>query len=350
MYLSRAVGFGWLWSREVSRGDVMSVHNVFSTVIGPSLERLPLLELSQMASLNGRSFVVRYTISKNVLTEFDRRLSEHLAAIRAGGFPGVTLEIDVTDLATQESWRPSPDQYVKSVPHALKRVAEYAIGERKRATLTLLPGGRGGEAPVELAGQKIDVTPERIEALGKALDLCGTLGEFEFLQISADYDRITVQPCGTEMRPVTIDLDRGTVSVPAIDGQSGPFEGSLFSFTRELAGNRAASAYVARARHNLSIAKEDAISRFRSAAEERIMGFDRALAGRPLDSFRLEAAATLVSRLKAGLGDSLLGLSEEAQITALEWASSVSGREVAVRTGTAGDPYPFRTRRIGGTV
>lgn len=324
----------------------MPVQNVFNAVIGPSLERLPLIALSQSASLNGRSFVVRYTISKNVLTDFDRKLSEHLAAVRSSGFPAVTLEIEVTDLASKESWRPSPDQFLKSVPHALKRVAEYAMGDRKRAVLTLVHGGRG-DGSAEALGQRVDVTPERIEALGKALDLCGTLGEFEFLQITADYDRVTVQPCGSDLKPVVIDLDRGTVSVPPPDGSSAVFEGSLFSFTRELAGNRAASTYVARARHNLSIAKEEAIWAFRLAAQERILGFDRALAGRPLDSFRLDAAAKLVSRLKAGLGDSLLGLSEEAQITALEWAVSVNGRSGG---GAGTEPYPFRTRRIGGTV
>ncbi|MEL6479330.1 MAG: hypothetical protein AAFR17_18535, partial [Pseudomonadota bacterium] len=63
-----------------------------------------------------------------------------------------------------------------------------------------------------------------------------------------------------------------------------------------------------------------AIWDFRAAAEERIFGFDKALAGQPLSDYRLTAAETLVTRLRAGLGDNLLGLSEQAQITALGWA------------------------------
>lgn len=325
----------------------MSVQNIFNAVIGPSLERLPLLEVSQKASLNGRAFVVRYVISKNVFTEFDTRLSEHLAAVRGNGFPAVTLEIEVAEDGNGETWRPAPDQYVKSVPHALKRVAEYTMGERSRASLLVVPGGRAGAA-AEVVGQRVEVTSDRIEALGKALDFCGTLGEFEFLEVTGDFQRVTVRPRGSDLRPVTVDLDRGTISVPPLEHGSVVFEGSLFNFTRDLAGSRTGSAYVTRARHNLAMAKEDAIWRFREAAQERILGFDRALAGRPLDSFRLEAAATLVGRLKAGLGDSLLGLSEDAQITALEWAASMDARGYGSSGG--GTTYPFRNRRIGGTA
>ncbi len=327
-------------------------NDVFSQVVGPSLERLPIARLSQNAGLNGRRFIVNYTISKVVLTDFDRKLSEHLAAVRGSGFPGVSLEISVTELASKETWHPAPEQFLKSIPHALKRVAEYAMGDRARASLVSVPptSEAAGEAP-DAEGPRWDITVDRVDAIAKSLDLCGTLGAFEFLQVSADYDRITVKPHGDELDPVVIDLERGTVSIPPLSDRDAVFECSLFSFTRELSGNRAAAAYVARARHNLSLAKEEAIYRFRSSAQDRIMGFDRALAGRPLDSFRLDAAVTLVSRLKAGLGDSLVGLSEEAQITALEWAASINARrKTEAQANSPNSAYPFRTRRIGGSV
>ena len=57
---------------------------------------------------------------------------------------------------------------------------------------------------------------------------------------------------------------------------------------------------------------------------DRILAFDRALAGRPLDGHRLDAAVALVERLKAGLGGSLNGLSEDAQITALDWSAAIA--------------------------
>lgn len=327
----------------------MSVQNVFNTVIGPSLEKLPLLELTQAATLNGRNFVVTYAISKNILTDFDRKLSEHLAAIKGGGFPPVTLEVRVAEKGSKESWSPAPDEYLKSVLHALKRVGEYALGDRDKARISLISGSAPSGQVAEVIGERCEVTPYLIDSISKALDLCGTLGEFEFLRMSANYDAVLVTPVGHDMPPVSIDFGRGTVTVPPLDRSSASFECSLYNFTRELAANPAAAAYVARARHNLANAKEDAIFAFRAAAQERIMGFDRALAGRPLDSFRLDAAVTLVSRLKAGLGDNLLGLSEEAQITALEWAASINARNWS-RENAPSQPYPFRSRRIGGTA
>ena len=326
----------------------MTAQSVFNTVIGPSLEKLPLMELTQAATLNGRNFIVTYSISKNILTDFDRKLSEHLAAVKGAGFPAITLEVRVAEKGSKESWSPAPDEYLKSVLHALKRVAEYALGDREKARLSMISGS-SRNSPAEVIGERCDVTPYLVESIGKALDLCGTLGEFEFLNMSASYDHLTVQPVGHDLMPVCVDFQRGTVALPGIDRSGNGFECSLYNFTRELAANSQAAGYVARARHNLANAKEDAIFAFRAAAQERIMGFDRALAGRPLDSFRLDAAVTLVSRLKAGLGDNLLGLSEEAQITALEWAASINARNWTRENGPS-QPYPFRSRRIGGSA
>ena len=70
-------------------------------------------------------------------------------------------------------------------------------------------------------------------------------------------------------------------------------------------------------------AKQDAVLDFRAAAERRILDFDGALKGRRLAGHRLEAAAALVRRLKAGLGESLAGLSEHAQLTAFDWQAEL---------------------------
>ena len=67
-----------------------------------------------------------------------------------------------------------------------------------------------------------------------------------------------------------------------------------------------------------------------------ILAFDRALAGRPLNGHRLEAAIALVERLRAGLGSSLSGLSEDAQIIALDWSAAIA----------AGDGKPMTGRHI----
>ncbi len=90
---------------------------------------------------------------------------------------------------------------------------------------------------------------------------------------------------------------------------------------------------MARARHALVASKEAAVLAFRAAAEDRILAFDRALAGRPLDGHRLEAAIALIERLKAGLGGSLSGLSEDAQITALDWSAAIAAGDGRPATG-----------------
>jgi hypothetical protein len=112
------------------------------------------------------------------------------------------------------------------------------------------------------------------------------------------------------------------VAVPAGSEPGGPAaQVSLFDFESAADTVPAVAAYLARARHAVAAAREAAVREFREAAEQRILQFDAALAGRPLTGHRLEAASALVARLQAVLGDSLAGLSEAARVTALEWAA-----------------------------
>jgi len=102
-----------------------------------------------------------------------------------------------------------------------------------------------------------------------------------------------------------------------------------------------ARTYLATLRHMLIAQKEQAVLDFRAAAEQRILQFDRALQGRPLDGFRMDAVVSLVSRLKAGLGTSLIGLSEDARITAFEWAATIERDSGAAEAQPYREPLPF---------
>ncbi len=129
-------------------------------------------------------------------------------------------------------------------------------------------------------------------------------------------------------------LQNGSVSMPCTNGSAiTPFECPIHGFATHAAGNVLAQGYMARARHALVATKEAAVLEFRAAAENRILSFDRALAGRPLDGHRLEAAVALVERLKAGLSGSLIGLSEDAQITALDWSAAIAAGDGRPVTG-----------------
>jgi hypothetical protein len=163
-----------------------------------------------------------------------------------------------------------------------------------------------------------------VSALTAALEFCAALGEAEFLELSGDYDLLVVQPASTDHKPVTIDIFRGSLTVHAVYGDGKDvFEGPLFDQRRLMLENPVVRSYLAATRHALAAAKEDAVLTFRAAAESRILNFDRALAGKPLDDYRLDAVISLVARLKAGLGENLSGLSEDAQITALDWSASI---------------------------
>ncbi|MEM1297660.1 MAG: hypothetical protein AAGH68_00175, partial [Pseudomonadota bacterium] len=160
--------------------------------------------------------------------------------------------------------------------------------------------------------------------LDQALNVCNLVGPQEFLDISGDLGRMVLRPTGAKLDMLTMDLERGTIAVPTTSEMSGTaYQGALYGFEKITRQNPSVGTYLSRARHYVSLAQEEAIYAFRQAAESRIMEFDGALAGRELSGYRLDSARSLVSRLQAGLGDTLLGLSEAAQLTALDWAMEV---------------------------
>ncbi len=308
----------------------MSVSKVFKTFVERSLERIPVLEVSHVERLQGCDYIVTQTIQRNVFTDFDRKLSRHLAATRGAGFPAFTVAVQVN-----ERGRGGPPRFLTpvqhaSVPHALKGIADRAFAHCGRVELMVQNNNPG--AGDRVAGVRRELSTDDIEALDAALDICRHLGEAEFLDISGDFDIVIAGPPG-ELQPIVMQLQNGSISMPCTNGAAvTPFECPIHGFASHAAGNVLAQGYMARVRHALVATKEKAVMEFRAAAEHRILAFDRALAGRPLNGHRLDAAIALVERLKAGLGGSLSGLSEDAQITALDWSAAIAsgdGRPVA---------------------
>ncbi len=299
----------------------MSVGVVFKTYIEKSLERIPVLEVTHAERHENRDFIITQTIQRNVFTEFDRKLSRHLAATRGAGFPTFTVSVDVAERGGAAPAHPLARAHYASAPHALKGIAERALGGAGQAELTIhhndpAAGDRG-------AGARRLVGIDDVEALDAALGICRFLGEAEFLGLSGDFDIVMADPPG-ELRPVVMHLANGSITMPCTNGTTvTPFECPLHGFAGHVAESAPAQGYMARARHALVAEKEAAVAAFRDAAERQILNFDRALAGRPLEGHRLESAISLVERLKAGLGSSLDGISEDARITALEWALSI---------------------------
>jgi hypothetical protein len=297
--------------------------DLFEAVIEPSVERIPLVDIRYRDVVDGRECEISHLVYRNVFTEFDQKLSRHLAAVSQRGFPAISATIRIRAAKSRATWRDGKTLHFHSVPHALRGIASRALKDQEKVHLAVHTPDDGMGA-MDDAGVERVVAPGDVQALNAALDLCAQLGEFEFLDLSGDFDLIMVQPKAAELRPVTMDLYRGSVTVPEAFGDAKDgFEGPLFDFRKLIVEHPQVRTYIAAARHGLAACKESAVMTFRSAAEARILNFDRALAGRPLADYRLDAVVSLVARLKAGLGDNLAGLSEDAQITALDWASSI---------------------------
>ena len=304
---------------------------VFKTFVEPSLERIPVLEVSHVERHQQREYVVTQTVQRNVFTDFDRKLSRHLAATRGAGFPAFTVAVQVNERDSGGPSRFLAPAHHASVPHALKGIAERAFAHCGRADLTVYHDDPG--ASDRSAGVQKKISADDLEALTAALSICRHLGEAEFLEISGDFDILIAGPPG-DLKPIIMHLQNGSISMPCTNGKDiTPFEGPIHGFAKRAAGNVLAQGYLARARHGMVATKEAAVLEFRAAAEARILSFNKALAGRPMEGHRLDAAIALVARLKAGLGDSLIGLAEDAQITALDWTSAIAAGGGRAATG-----------------
>ena len=287
-------------------GRVMTADSIFKDLVEPILERIPVLEAIHAERHKGREFEVSQTIHRNVFTEFDRKLSRHLAAIRGAGFPAFTVTVRVSE-SRRGTGRLLGATHHLSVPHALKVIAERACGKAGKANLSI-DFSAPGSAVRSAHSREID--SETIASMDAALLICETLGEAEFLEISGDFDVVIAQP-PCDLKPLVAHLQNGSATLPCPAGASiTPFECPIYGFAGHAGANVLAQGYLATARHGLVSTKEAAVSDFRAAAERRILDF---------------------GRLKAGLGDTLSGLSEDARITALEWSAAMRENRAAAR-------------------
>lgn len=328
----------------------MRISPVFQSVVEPSLERVAVIEVLHTERHEGREFVISHLLRRNIFTDFDRRLSRHLAAVRGAGFPAVSVSARVRERADRHGWQPCAPADYPSVPHALAAIARRAVGEVGAATLRLHYHGLD-QPDRDAQGLRRTIEAEDVDILEAALAGCQQVGEVAFLEITGDFDLIMVKPPEPSLQPIVMDLFNRRLTLPPVPGLTSEHtQIPLFDFERVMGENASARTYMATLRHMLIAQKERAVLEFRAAAEQRILDFEHALRGRSLDSFRLQAVMSLVTRLKAGLGDSLAGLSEDAQITAFEWAEAIENggfRTEPTRPEHEPLPWPGRVRPRG---
>lgn len=314
---------------------------VFKSIVEPSLERIPLLEIAHEEKINGANYTVSHLIHQNVLTDFDRKLSQHLAATRGCGFPAISVRVRFRAADGKDEWKDSGIGHYPSSLHAMRAIAIRALASDDKAVLHIHDG-----ADRQSAKQR-EISRIDLDGFSSALDLARALGEVEFLEITGDFDMMLIRPGGGTGEPMVVDLVRGNVTVAGLrDSDGGALDAPLFDFSSGTLNEPAVRAYLATARQSLAAAKEAAVMAFRTSAEERIINVDRALSGRPLVDFRLEVVRSLVSRLKLGLGPYLDGLSEDAQITAFEWSASIERAETRTAPASAASAGEPRRRHV----
>ncbi len=295
---------------------------VFEKMIKPDLDCIPVLEVMHSEWHNGVKFRITQTVNRNVFNEFDHKLSHHLAATTGTGFPSCKVTVQIVDLHANVEPQYLEPTYHDSAPHALKQVAELALARVGPVELVLQRGdcNPGQMLPV-YHRRKIDSA--YIAQFECALGICNHLGATAFLDLSGEFDVVKITPPGG-LDPVILNLREGTVQVPSLQKSTkAPFEWPISSFTEHASRNLSAQSYLASVRHAVVTAKETAILAFRSAAEQGIHEFDSALAGRQLDGHWRKGATGLIARLRAGLGNTLAGISEGARGKALDWCAEI---------------------------
>ncbi len=113
----------------------MSASELFTTFVEPNLERIPVLEVSHVERHQKREYIITQTIQRNVFTDFDRKLSRHLAATRGAGFPAFTVAVRVNERGSGGSPRFLTPVHHASVPHA----ARARIWRPPRPKITTAP-------------------------------------------------------------------------------------------------------------------------------------------------------------------------------------------------------------------
>ncbi len=304
------------------------MRDILEDLVLPTLDSVPALEVIHSEWHDGVKFRVTQCVKHNVYNEFDQKLSRYLAAVRGGGFPRCQVTVQIVDLRSKAAPEYLTPTFHESAPHALKAIAERALARVGPVELVLQ---RGDCSP----GQMLPVSHKRridatyVAQFQQALGICEHLGGTAFLTLSGEFDRINVAPPGN-VDPVVLDLQNGTALVPSVvDAKKDPFAWPIHSFTHYASSNVAAHAYMAQVRHAIVSEKREAILAFRTAAEQRIHDFDRSLAGRRLEGHWRAGALALTARLRAALGDTLSGISEDARGRALDWCIEIARTEKA---------------------
>ncbi|MEM1275231.1 MAG: hypothetical protein AAGH74_01775 [Pseudomonadota bacterium] len=295
----------------------------FETFVEKCLERVPILEITERRIIDGAYGQLRHTISHNIFTAFDAKLSRHMSAVMGQGLSAVSVVTKFAPSMELSGEHPLPTTHYASLPHALRKISEEALDGGSNASLEIKEIPSAADAI-----QSRTIGTEDLVGLTEALKVAEWFGQAEFVPISGDFDMIMLNPPGMK-ETVIADLYKGTVTVPA---GADRFEAPLFGFGSHVKDHPSLRAVLASVRHAQMELKEEAIMEFRAAAEDRILRFDRALNGNKLEQHRMHAAVALIARLRVGLGDDLSGLAEDAQITALDWASVIDNEDAHTRT------------------
>ncbi len=320
---------------------------VFEKLIEPRIKFIPVLDVVHCEVHSGVTFSIMQSVHRNVYNEFDQKLSNHLAATTGSGFPSYKVTVQIVDSMSKNPPQFLAAAYHESMPHALKAIAERAVAWSGPIELTIQRGDCKPEQRLPVySGRGVD--SEYIKTFEGALGICNHLGATAFMDLSGEFDVLTITPPGGH-DPVVLRLQDGTVEFPRMqEPTEAPFEWPISAIAERISNSVSAQRYAASVRQAIVVEKEAAILAFRSAAEQQIHEFDSALAGRPLERHWRKGASALIAVLRAGLGDTLSGISAGARGKALDWCAEIraareANKAAAVRATNGSGEAPRAT-------
>ena len=109
----------------------MNTTEFFRNLVEPSMARIGLFGITRSMKIDHRECVVTFKVSKNVLTDFDSRLSRYLAAVAGTGLPAASTEMLIQEPSDGRLRTTYPRRHVQSVRRSASvvRAFRFALGE-----------------------------------------------------------------------------------------------------------------------------------------------------------------------------------------------------------------------------
>ncbi len=283
--------------------------------------RVPLIEVGFEAPGREALTCCVATVSKVIYAGFDRALSDFLHATQGRAFPRFATTLNEKVDGSEEGPKQVAERFFNSIPEALAWIGEHALGESEQAQVKVQTDFAMDR---EASGSRPRmITASDVHALRTSFSIVSELADPAVIDITGDFESLAINPpAESGLRKARVDFSNNIMYMPGVDGESDGVQFSVFELPEKMRSEPVVRTYSRIISDLIAQRKQSAVEDFRWAAEEQIMNFDNALGSQPLSGYRGDIAKDLITRLKAGLGEELRGISAHARAIAFDWADA----------------------------